>query len=314
MHPKPVLFLLFSLLAFEAFAQRNSLGFSAGATGFLGDLGGYQSTAQPLYLDLNFQAVRPEIGFQYDHEFIRHYQKVFPNQYSHFSFTAQLQLLQVAGADSLIHPAQPYTGGWFRWYRNLSFRSNIAEATARINYMLFTRNDFSTRRFFTPYIFTGFGIFYMNPQTSYAGEWISLHPLHTEGEGFADSLKTYSLVQPVIPVGVGLKFQVGENILFFAEFCHRFTFTDYIDDVSKKYISEQDFEKYFANDPQKAQLAFALSNRSTEKNLPEDAYITAPGQQRGDSKNNDQYFSVRVGLSFRLYHPLNFHTFRGYVD
>jgi hypothetical protein len=52
----------------------------------------------------------------------------------------------------------------------------------------------------------------------------------------------YSLTQLEIPMGGGFKFYLNESFYVGFEILHRKTFTDYIDDVSTKYIDPRYFD------------------------------------------------------------------------
>lgn len=106
-------------------------------------------------------------------------------------------------------------GSQFTNVRNHSFETDITEISIRAEYSFF---DLSTRRetarYFTPYLFGGFGYFSMNPR-------FNIQP-------------NYSRRSISIPFGVGFKYLVGDTGLVFAmEFGARKTFTDYIDDLGE---------------------------------------------------------------------------------
>jgi hypothetical protein len=77
------------------------------------------------------------------------------------------------------------------------------------------------------------------------------------------------------------------------EVSHRFTNTDYLDDVSKTYAGPAVFPPGPGGQPSEA---FLLQDRSYEYGDP----IGAPGRQRGWSKQKDQYLFAEVGLTFSL--------------
>ena len=76
------------------------------------------------------------------------------------------------------------------------------------------------------------------------------------------------------------------------EFGYRFTFTDYLDDVSGIYPSSRQLSK-------NGVLAVALSNRTEEYTGINASHLV--GQRRGNSNNNDGYFVWGLSLSFNLY-------------
>jgi len=94
--------------------------------------------------------------------------------------------------------------------RNLSFETNISEFSVVGEY------NFSSlyERKFTPYVYGGIALFHFNPYAyDAAGIKTYLKPLSTEGEGLAGySNRPYSLTQPAVPLGIGFKFAVTDNI------------------------------------------------------------------------------------------------------
>jgi hypothetical protein len=72
-------------------------------------------------------------------------------------------------------------------------------------------------------------------------------------------IKPYSLLQVAIPFGLGAPFRLNEVLDLWIDIGFRYTFTDYLDDVSKNYV---DLNKI--KDP----LAQALSYRSNEISNP----------------------------------------------
>jgi len=81
------------------------------------------------------------------------------------------------------------------------------------------------------------------------------------------------------------------------ELLYRKTFTDYIDDVSKKYIDSRSFAKYLSASD--ASLATKLSDKAIGIIYPGMTRYPA-GTQRGDLKDGDTYFSVVAKVGFRL--------------
>ncbi|WP_340154047.1 DUF6089 family protein [uncultured Marivirga sp.] len=108
-----------------------------------------------------------------------------------------------------------------------------------------------------------------------AGEWVNLRDLGTEGQ-FLDAetrsqyqdlygkeLPTpYSRLQLVIPVGIGARYKLTNNLDISLEVGYRHTFTDYLDDVSGEYIDLSAF-----GDPREnpdVALAMAMSDLSNQ--------------------------------------------------
>ena len=121
---------------------------------------------------------------------------------------------------------------------------------------------------------------------------VALQPLRTEGQGMPQypDRKEYSLTQINIPMGIGVKYFLSENVNLSFEIIHRKTFTDYIDDVSTSYI---DPALFYANMPgNQAALAERMANKT---NGAFDA-----GDKRGTPTNNDAYYSAGFKLGIRL--------------
>lgn len=176
--------------------------------------------------------------------------------------------------------------------RNLSFRSNISEMALLLEFHPLQLLNFEIIPYLSPYVVAGVGWFHFNPQAELNGKWIDLHPLHTEGEGFAEypDRKPYSLSQFNTPLGFGLRYEVSGIFNVRLEFLHRRLYTDYLDDAStKKYIDPSLFAKYLS--PSDAANARILFNRSKDGSIP---------VFRGHYQNNDAYMTLSVKVGFTL--------------
>ncbi len=279
--------LLFSPLLHAQQPAKTDIGLAIGTTLFFGDLGGANYIGRPLFFDLERSLIKPVGMITY------HYQKS-----KKIGIRFQAAYTGVAGDDKLIQPKALFAPEWFRYYRNLNFQSKIWEVSAQIEYYFTKYEPGSMQYRVGTYAFVGGGIMHMNPKANYNGALVPLQPLHTEGQGFPGStIKPYSLFQPVIPIGVGIRYNVSTDFSIGFEYGDRKTFTDYMDDVSTSYVSQSEFDSYFSNDPISASMAYTLSQRSNEID-PEGLYanVTAPGQQRGDPTDKDHY--IYVGFSF----------------
>jgi hypothetical protein len=175
--------------------------------------------------------------------------------------------------------------------RNLSFFSNIGEATLTFEYDL---NDISGINNFTPYGFAGVGAFHFKPYAiDTGGNKVYLQPLGTEGQGLPEypDRKFYKMVQFNIPFGLGVKYALSDHLILCGELGYRKLFTDYVDDVSS-----YNFVDTAVLDAARGPLAAKMSFRANE--IPGSRYgITA---QRGNPKAKDTYytFSVKLIVSF----------------
>ena len=184
--------------------------------------------------------------------------------------------------------------------RNLSFKSNIMELAALVEFNFAPFGPGATERLWTPYIFGGLGVFHFNPMARYVvgnGEehWAELQPLGTEGQGTKEysDRRTYTLTQVCLPFGVGVKVRMGKAFSLAAEYGFRMTWTDYLDDVSKTYVGSE----FLIANSRDGILAAQLADRSGEV---EPGYVNAVGIKRGDDSLDDwyAYFHVSLGISF----------------
>ncbi len=168
--------------------------------------------------------------------------------------------------------------------RNLSFRANNYEVNVA---GLINLTPHGKRYYQRPplnlYAFTGVGFIYSNPTTEYNGERFSLPELETEGV-------SYSQFQFVVPLGLGLRIKSGPYFNVAIEGGYRFTFTDYLDDVSSKRYPDP---AILSSD-----LSRALSDRRREYN-PNVPIVPGVGK-RGNPDTNDGYFLMNVKLEYYL--------------
>ncbi len=158
-----------------------------------------------------------------------------------------------------------------RYIRNLSFKNDIIDLSLMSQIYVFKNYlDYRQRKFFNIYFNGGVSIFYHNPMGKVpdfkisgerypnAGEWVALRPLGTEGQfsQYYDN-SPYSKIQFSIPFGGGFNFRLNERLDFSFEINYRILLTDYIDDVSGKYVDLGSLD---------SELAKSMSDRSQEEN------------------------------------------------
>ena len=210
-----------------------------------------------------------------------------------FSVKASFVSTTLSGSDS----------NFENFSRNLSFRTPITELAIlpEFNFNFFKKNEYL--RDIRPFVFAGFSVFQFNPQTEFNGAFVDLQPLGTEGQGLPGQPSKYNLTDFAIPLGGGFKAEISQrwNIEFFANI--RFTFTDYLDDLSTDFAPNFD-ELVNIN----GELAGALSSRQWEYlnetcgctlNTPANSYI--PGTQRGGEEVRDYYFTFGAAVSYKLF-------------
>lgn len=219
-----------------------------------------------------------------------------------------------------------------RYLRNLSFRNDIFELSMQGQIDLFKHGGrFSSRPPLNIYAFFGAGLVYHDPKGQapenfytgafqgqgetislgeFAGQWISLRELGTEGqyfdkEAYNDAYgknppSPYSRIQLVIPVGIGARYKLTNNLDVALEIGYRHTFTDYLDDVSGEYVDLGGFGSLVEAqaDPNIA-LAMAMSDMSNQfsqedySNIQEFVYV--PGEDAYSSQLSELVWSRAKG-------------------
>jgi hypothetical protein len=183
----------------------------------------------------------------------------------------------------------------FMYKRNLSFNSKIWELALQGDFNFFRFMPGEPQYNFTPYVTLGAGVFSYDPYAFLKGDKIQLRPLGTEGQGSSlyPDRKEYSSMGISIPFGVGLKYALNDRTNIGFEILHRFTNTDYLDDVSKTYVNPSVFPPNPDGSPSNGLL---LSDRSYELGEP----IGQDGMMRGNSRQKDQFVTAMFIVTFNL--------------
>jgi len=267
-------------------AYRTEVNFGIGAANFLGDLGGANQIGTHFAKDLELSQTRLALtaGLRY---------KLSP----YFALHPSISYGKVAGDDAL-------TEEFFRNNRNLNFKSNIWEVNTTVEFFFLKeqvghryklRGVRGLRGFeFAGYVFAGIGVFHFNPKGEYEGKWHELQPLGTEGQGLVPSREKYNLTQLCIPMGIGFKYTIDRRWGISLEYGFRYTFTDYIDDVSKTYYDRDALAEY------RGDLAAALSDKSKGNYTNNNPATSNAGQQRGDPNHRNTYMFATVGVTYKI--------------
>ncbi|MBS1543797.1 MAG: hypothetical protein JST14_09205 [Bacteroidetes bacterium] len=289
----------------------NSIGISVNALNYYGDLSPSPSKAST---DISF--TKPGFGISFTHRFGPRY-----------SLQASFMYGTISGSDAESAKQSDLSNGVYRYKRNLSFRNHIKELTVVGVFDLFeNQSTYVSRVKWTPYAYVGVTLFLHNPQAKApatdlqgnplpeAGKYVDLRPLGTEGQysNLASTdvnygIKPYSLLQMAIPFGLGARFKLNEVMDLWADLGFRYTFTDYLDDVSQNYVSLTKL-----NSP----LAQAMSYRTNELyngNPPNPVPSGIPGvnveagygseyptNKRGSKNQNDVYMVTSIKLTYIL--------------
>lgn len=292
----------------------NSLGFSINALNYYGDI-----APRPQRVSTDISFTRPGIGIDFVHRFGPRY-----------SVKGQFMYGILKGSDA--SSADPTDeNAQYRFKRNLSFRNQIKELSAVAVVDLFENEaTYISRVKWTPYLYAGVALFTNNPEAQApatdlngapladAGKWVKLRPLGTEGQNSTLSptdanygIKPYKAIQVAIPFGAGVRFRINEVMDLWGDIGFRYTFTDYIDDVSQNYVG---LEKL------KSPLAQAMSYRTNElSGFPKNPVTTPSGvvveagyghenastgpdpfNLRGSKNDRDIYMVTSIRLTYIL--------------
>lgn len=170
--------------------------------------------------------------------------------------------------------------------RGLAFRSRITEFSLIGELDLF-KIGAARNRGLVPYLFGGGALFRFNPEAPFDGDYIELQPLGTEGQGLPNYEDPYRLTQFAIPMGVGVKILLSDQLTLSLEFGGRMLFTDYLDDVGNTEVN------YFEVLEGNGELAARLSQPVIEDPTADTSY-------RRGGQYNDWYYIGGVSLAFRI--------------
>lgn len=252
----------------ESITQEGEIGISLGAAHYFGDL------------NTSAKVNRAKFAFG------AFFRKQFGN---YIAVRVGGQFAQLGYADKY------YSDNEFQRRRNLSFNSSVWELALQGDFNFFKYVPGSLDHRFTPYVTIGASIFSYDPYAYLGGQKYFLRPLGTEGQGSAayPDRKPYSSMAFAIPFGVGVKYSLNDRINVGFEVLHRFTNTDYLDDVSKTYVGADKFPPLPDGSPTPGLL---LQDRSYEVG----EIIGIEGRQRGYAGQKDQFITAQFTISFNL--------------
>ncbi len=254
---RKICFLLIAFLPFCLNGQHTELGLTAGTANYQGDLA-------PSNLKTSFGQTHASFG-----AFGKY------NMNNFVAIKLGVTYGTISGDDAETNRA-----------RNLSFKSDLIDVGLTGEFNILGYQPYALERVFSPYVFAGIGFVHFNPRTLHEGEWVELQPLGTEGQGLPDFDAKYGLVQVVIPFGGGLKYAINDTWNLGLEIGFRKTFTDYLDDVSGRYVDEDLLKAG------NGELAATLANRSGE--------AVVGGTLRANPDNKDWYVFTGFSVSYNF--------------
>ena len=255
-----------------------------GASNFLGDLGGRDRVASKFYLDMELVKTRYVAQFTYLY-YIQRTIAIRPS--FHFA--------RVTGDDAL-------TQEYYRHHRNLNFKSNLYEFSVTGEYQFIKEKQGNRYGIKSPtgrklglkgkgigmYLTAGVGVVFFNPKR--IGSGASLRKMGTEGQGLPAGGQKYKRATIVIPFGLGFRKALGPNSGLKFEFSHRYTFSDYLDDVSTN---------YYNNDAIRTVRGDAAA-AAADSHILDGLENTSHGLQRGDPKDKDSYMFLTISYFKRI--------------
>lgn len=203
-----------------------------------------------------------------------------------FSARGSMTIFQIKGGDE-------FADSQGRVIRNLSFTSTALEVGATGLVQLFEDGArYYQRKPINVFLFAGLAATWYVPKgmstNTYhdgspnpsAGKMVPLRKLQTEQVN-------YSPITLAIPFGAGVKFMAKPYLNISVSGGYRYTFTDYLDDISNVYPGIDVFD-----DP----LAAAMSDKRFEI----DGGVAEPGAIRGNPDNRDGYFIFTIRADYFL--------------
>lgn len=198
-----------------------------------------------------------------------------------------------------------------RYMRNLDIKTNIWESNLMVEISPFRLSNWEfgrmTQARFQPYILLGVSGFYYNPRGTYKDlttgleKEVDLKPLRTEGQGFTAPGYTfpevYSNFSYAALGGLGFKIDIGKGLALGLEYQLRYTFTDYLDDVSGAYVDPLLIDIAYLGNPTKTEAVHHMADRTGEVNP---GFQHSGGEMRGNPNNKDMFSSVSVMFFWKI--------------
>jgi hypothetical protein len=244
------------LISFGAKGQTIELGIAAGGAGYIGDL----NQKQPLKISGLSAAVYAKMNLD-----------PFWAVGLHYTYG------KIKADDAKSDNSQ------FR-DRNINFKTPLNEISLQVDFNFFDYFAAGGTKTFTPYIYTGVGAVLFNPKATYDDIEYNMRLYKTEGQGSPYKNYTFSILY-----GAGAKVRLKENWGLFTQIGYRTAYSDYLDDVSRKYPSQSNWPE-----DDSAELR-ATRNKLSDPSLSQ---YGAPGVQRGDFRKRDTYMFVGIGISY----------------
>lgn len=291
------------ILSHCSFAQsRSSISFGSGSATYLGELNPYNA---PIHSLLGL-ASRWNVGCSYLYNINKNIQ-----------LSSSFNFIRLFGDDNLLVPKNKNKE--LNYLRNLHFRNDLKEISLSMQYIFINTNGFDKQsNNIQPFITAGIALFNHNPKAkepivdlSYLNDWVSLRSQKNEGQTVP-----YANWGLSCPIGFGFNKRINRSLGVQIDFLYRFTFTDYLDDVSTKFSSQA--SNAIANRSAEIYAAYSKKDRSAWllKYLSNEGFSTqyanqiskefrngipplnTDGAMRGNPNVKDSYFTTKVSVVY----------------
>jgi hypothetical protein len=312
--------------AFNVFSQRSfELGLGAGVTNYFGDLGNeriLQTTSTRPGVDVT---VRNFTGNS----------SLTGNLYNSFSVEARFSWHRIGYDES--KAIRDRQGFELRNYgRGICFQNDLLGFSTHLTYTIYPNKHVPLhRQGAAMFFFTGVGVYYGKPVADLFRGDISLANQYyfwsdgtlrdkaeatghgniiekdgdyetdltkwcTESGQVAGEVVTNKKYNPVnigLPMGFGFRFGLSKVLTLSAEFGYYYFLTDFLDDVSDAYVTFEDLNKMYPNDPAKQELALYISDPT---GYGTNGYPGPATSIRGNPNKSDAYSYVNLELAYKF--------------
>lgn len=309
----------------HAFSQHQfEVGLSTGVTDYFGDLGNdayFQTTSTRPGMALTFRNFlgKPKFGYEYHP----------------FNIEARISWHRI-GYDET-KPISGRKGFELKNYgRGLGFRTDVFGSSVHLTYTLFAdRRKSLSEQHAALFLFAGAGVYYAQPkadlfrgkmdlanryyfwsdgtirdqdESTGSGNVIekdgkyetNLKDWHTEGQGAIGERsrkKNYSLIHVGFPLGFGFRYGLtSKTTLSFEAGYYKFL-TDFLDDVNDAYVSYDEINALYPNDPDKQALARYISDPTGRGTI---GYPGPATSTRGNPKTSDGYSFINLEVAYKF--------------
>jgi len=160
---------------------------------------------------------------------------------SHLSYRLNLVIAGLKGDES------KYSTPDYHRQRNFKFKTPLLELSALGVWDIRGNNYNRSKGVFSPYVFAGAGLSFLNIKRDWSNMNTEMFPAgsYVQNGLNIDMQKDPPKIQPIIPVGIGFRYEISDRYAITTESNARFVFTDYLDGFSQAVNPKWD-DHYFS--------------------------------------------------------------------